>query len=1015
MRLGPLVPLLLGAVIGGAFADAVAQVLPPPIPAADACGNYGFETSAEPALRSAALETTDAALAGCFGFDAGTFCTTGWGWQWFGARVVNGVITFRAWSNLFNVPDPCPLTFTFHFGDGSSQTAPGQSTSSASYVQVTHKYAQTGSYTITITASNGESSLDCTMTTISVVACWQDGVLCYQGEELVWNRSGSAGTLDIAPPARINQTLYASGHSRVEYTYEGSTLKTSTFKPTGRLYVPTAPAETVLFEQAPFFDVKWSAGELRPLDGTFRRFDFEPGGLPVWVSDLPIIVEAASVKVQPVTVVGILDTAEIARFTSTWRVSAAGVQVLDFALVSGSLTPSLTFGGLEVSYAPPPADVTTVKMSLQVPFSGGPSFAGEYTLAPCGLNLADVTLGGLFEPVPVVSYGPFALGITGWRSALDHICDGQGRVLTLAGNLDVTVGGVPIPGEFFSIENVGLTYEHPLEFRILGGTAKALGFDVAQISGFVHGQRYPLGVTLTGTLDVAGAIVGRAQGLHSLSRLWVSGTVFGVGRIPDFPCAWWDQPCKAMRGLARVALGSLPYEVSGQSFHYDGSYNQAKGTWSGSFIGEFATRSGSLVLVVQVLNGATSILVGTNMENLFGASLPVQALGATASVERSITLPPGLASVTFAATGTASTPSTITLRTPDGRTFTAQAPGYALFSASAADQTALFEVPYPDPGAWTLSAGGVPADEIALFAFTPKAAPQVAFARADQVGSAVEVEISIDPPSATTLVQLHYGTTSAGGVGEPIGEALAAASGTVTASWDTSALPPGTYYLFAVATEGGTFPVTVYADAPIVVPGSSPLDAPTELAGSRDGDTAELTWTPATAPEAVAHVVLYTDQPGAAGYPYAQAATLPDRATITGLDEASGYRFAVVAVDDQDAYGPPSNELVLAGSGGGCVLTCGATVAETAARREPVSFQGAVTAADCTAPVVVDWTFGDGGSARGSVASHAYATAGGYSWQMSASAGAGTCTSSGTIAVSDSDPPARRRLRRSLR
>jgi chitodextrinase len=164
----------------------------------------------------------------------------------------------------------------------------------------------------------------------------------------------------------------------------------------------------------------------------------------------------------------------------------------------------------------------------------------------------------------------------------------------------------------------------------------------------------------------------------------------------------------------------------------------------------------------------------------------------------------------------------------------------------------------------------------------------------------------------------------------------------------------------------------------------------------------------------VAHVVLYTDHPTADGYPYSQAAVLPGQATVAALDPSAGYRFAVVAVDDQGVQGPPSNELVLAASGPACTVTCDATAATTAARREPVGFTGAVTAANCSAPVVVEWTFGDGASARGAALSHAFAAAGTYSWEMTARSGASTCSAAGTLAVSDADPAPRRQLRRHL-
>lgn len=44
------------------------------------------------------------ALSTCADFSAPTFCQAGYGWQWSGLRQPNTAITFRAWSNLFDVP-----------------------------------------------------------------------------------------------------------------------------------------------------------------------------------------------------------------------------------------------------------------------------------------------------------------------------------------------------------------------------------------------------------------------------------------------------------------------------------------------------------------------------------------------------------------------------------------------------------------------------------------------------------------------------------------------------------------------------------------------------------------------------------------------------------------------------------------------------------------------------------------------------------------------------------------------
>jgi len=1008
---------LAGLVVPCAAGDGPA--LPGHLP--DPGGRWACASGPDPAgTRPVASRVSGAAAATCADFNSETFCSTGWGWQWFGVRVAGGIITFRAWSNLFNVPSPCPLSFTFHFGDGTSETAPGNSTGSGSFVSLTHKYEQAGTYTISITASDGASTISCTMTTINVSACWQDGLVCYQGDNLTWNRPPpyTFGALDADPPVRVNGTMVAAGHSRVEYTYAGNVLTSSTYKPGGRVYVPAAGGDVELFASPPpAFSVLWNAGTMQPLAPPLTLYSWAGGGLPLWLGEGPLALEPAALLLSPLGIIGVPGTLELARYTSSWRLAAgAPPQFLAMALKAAEVTPSLSIGALEATYAPPPQDVLDVSASLQFPFSQGPSFAAAFQHRPCGLNKADVTLAGLFgNDVPIAAVGPVTLGIAGWRSALDHVCDGEGLAVLLGGSLEVAVAGVEIPGEYFSIDDVSLKYEHPHDFEIQGGTAKVLGFPVANVHGHIRAGTPPYRVQVSGSVDLAGALVGRVTEMHSLDSSRISGNAVGVGRIPEFSCSWWNQPCTVVRALARAALGPLPYEVQGQSLFAQGSVDRASGAWQGTFMTEYAVRSITLSVVVEAGPGGTTVLVGDNLGNLFELGASPQSVGAlAAAAERGVELPAGLPGVVFAATGRTAVPASFALRGPSGRTLTLASPGPALCSSSAAEGTVLCEVPYPEAGTWTLSADGLPAADIALFALAPRPRPALAFTRVEHGGGSVEIEATVEPASPTATVRFSYGATGAGGLGEAIGEPLSAASGSVAATWDVAALPPGTYYLFAEAAEPGALPTVTYADAPITIAGASPLDAPSALSGTRDGDTATLAWTPSTAPEAVAHAILYTDDAAVPGYPTSRAATAPGAATLAGLAPERSYRFAVAAVDADGILGPLSNELTLAGTAGSCVLTCGASAPAAVAEREPAPFLATISAASCGEPVVVEWTFGDGGSARGAAASHAFAASGSFDWRATARSGAVACESAGTIAVTAGEAAPRRRLRRHL-
>jgi PKD repeat protein len=88
-------------------------------------------------------------------------------------------------------------------------------------------------------------------------------------------------------------------------------------------------------------------------------------------------------------------------------------------------------------------------------------------------------------------------------------------------------------------------------------------------------------------------------------------------------------------------------------------------------------------------------------------------------------------------------------------------------------------------------------------------------------------------------------------------------------------------------------------------------------------------------------------------------------------------------------------------SGGGCNVSCTATVPASAGVAVPVSFQSTATPTNCTGAPTFSWTFGDGGTSTSQNPSHSYATAGTYNWTFAATADGVPCTKSGSILISD--------------
>jgi M6 family metalloprotease-like protein len=85
--------------------------------------------------------------------------------------------------------------------------------------------------------------------------------------------------------------------------------------------------------------------------------------------------------------------------------------------------------------------------------------------------------------------------------------------------------------------------------------------------------------------------------------------------------------------------------------------------------------------------------------------------------------------------------------------------------------------------------------------------------------------------------------------------------------------------------------------------------------------------------------------------------------------------------------------------GSGCALWCDADVSAAAWPGLPITFAGALSADNCQSTPTLDWVFGDGASSTGAPASHAYVSAGTYTWALDAELGDASCGHQGMILV----------------
>lgn len=96
-----------------------------------------------------------------------------------------------------------------------------------------------------------------------------------------------------------------------------------------------------------------------------------------------------------------------------------------------------------------------------------------------------------------------------------------------------------------------------------------------------------------------------------------------------------------------------------------------------------------------------------------------------------------------------------------------------------------------------------------------------------------------------------------------------------------------------------------------------------------------------------------------------------------------------------------SGSIVVESGGGGCVLNCSAEVPATGSRGESLEFRSGLSLSGCSGQVSYLWDFGDGSTSSEENPSHAYQAGGSYDWTLGASLDGSSCSSSGTIGISE--------------
>ncbi|MBF0102483.1 MAG: fibronectin type III domain-containing protein [Desulfobacterales bacterium] len=750
--------------------------------------------------------------------------------------------------------------------------------------------------------SNSFSFLGCMTNTISGAIliennCLPIGTLSLCADERT--KDPNSETYTLKGNVNLNGQLWFTDD--VVFTASSQGSSTGSLTTSGSIYVKLKNVNETLLKGPLSFDVDGNTGSVTPKLNDVQ-WAASLAGMPLWVSGTPITLSSDGVKIEPTLFIGNAGMTLASFKASIVYVPGNDKKLLGFELIQGQLTPGIQFFGMSGTYDPD-TDIFTGSVSVGFPFMGTWSVSATIRIKPScsedgtGLNGFDISI-GLPDPIPL---GTTGLGVAGFTLKVDNICDIPKFFIFIGGDLGIA----EVPGEIFTLSQIGVGYQRPYLMNLEGGTANLLGFPIGNLSGRISFKPKFAGITFKGFINFASIYQANVNGFLSVSKKTIAGSSSGSLQIPDFSCSWYNVPCRTLK-TAITSVTSLPITLNAQEM--DMLISSSSNGWQGMFRGMQKIGPISLAVVLQYANDEFDILVGPNYADVFGVGSKTLRSNST---ERSVTLavPQPQAIFSVAANSESSALPSIYLKNPMDDTITpSNVKSYAgvHYTEDNALKVALFRIDEAAIGTWTLGVNNLADSEVTFQCLVPTTAPTTTFNSVTPGVDKIDIQATVTPASSETKVSFFISEEASGGMGEPIAENLSSSSGMVSSTWDTTGLSGGTYYLFARTDNGNNPPVITYYANPLQI-GSKSIQPPTDLSGSFSGTKCQLQWTSVPTDSGVAgYRVLYTDNPALPGYAFSITASTENSSLVEGLQSDMEYRFAVVAYDENGNESAPS-------------------------------------------------------------------------------------------------------------
>jgi len=823
----------------------------------------------------------------------------------------NLTVEFQGAASYTNCGTEGPLEIYYQWGWGDGDYSAITTSASAS-----HTYKNPGTYSFTLYVRLGASASGVLRSCPGSVKVGCNGITVGGLKFCADTVTQDQDRYTLSGNVRINDILFFGGNVIFQGDPDSGqgTLNTNS-----SLYAKTARGNREILATGSYsFEVNGTNKTLLPNFGDgLTNFGFQVQGVPLAVKTWPIAFTQGGLRVDALLYVGVPGLATLSSVQLKFLFPPGGnEQIVGAEIVGVQITPSLTLVKADLTYDPV-LDRLEGTLTFKFPWQMNlPDIkAGIRVVTGC-LNYVGLTVG-----LPsAVSFG----WLGGWKIAaltfeVDGICVAPFGVF-FGGNVTYD----DISGKLFVVEHIGLKWQSNNWWllEVQGGTLKILGYPMASLVGRMRIDEPFLWVR--GNLNIADVLQGNANLGFVLQSLRAFGNGKLALRLPDLPCSPINIACRTMASWLKSRV-QLPVTLADVEMDLKVRWDITTIPPVGYIEAQGLVGVGpgpiGLAALVQVGTDGIHVSIGNNYEDLIsivGSSKSIVSksiAGSITGAERTVVLNAPQPAVMFSVLSDTALPS-IYLKTPDGKTITpanvASFPGVT-YVGDAEGRVALFGVLNAQAGTWIIGEDSLPPESVSFAALGPVPAPQTAFTSVTKIGNTVSISASVTPAGANTKVGFYYTKVLNGTVEGVIAENLDAASGTVSAVWDTSKVPPGTYYLVARTEDGKNPPqIKVYDGSFPVNPAA--LAPPTGLTGTRDGETASLSWTASTSSGVIGYDVLYTDHPNEAGYPFSMTIPVGSSATVTDLDPAKWYRFCVVAFDENGQYSSESN-MVTFGTG----------------------------------------------------------------------------------------------------